>query len=245
MAKPTAQFLTDFRRRLIVVVSGVRAAFGELPRRRVIWTALAAVILIGIAFVVPVPSALQLRDWARALGPWFPVAFLVAHSLVTVLPFPRTAFTLAAGLLFGSALGIVLAIVASTVSAVIALILVRVFGWQLAHLIKNPAVENVNNHLRRRGWLAVLSLRLIPMVPFSVINYAAGASSVRLLPYVGATVIGLLPGTAAVVVLGDALTGQISPMLALVSVCTACVGVAGLGYEIRSHRRRAQAAVSG
>jgi uncharacterized membrane protein YdjX (TVP38/TMEM64 family) len=78
---------------------------------------------------------------------------------------------------------------------------------------------------------------LIPLVPFSVLNYAAGASSVRVLPYLVATLVGLLPGTAAVVILGDALTGNISPLLALVSLCTAAVGVAGLSYETRQHRK--------
>ena len=39
----------------------------------------------------------QLRDWATSLGAWFPLAFLGAHIVVTVFPFPRTAFTLAAG----------------------------------------------------------------------------------------------------------------------------------------------------
>ena len=57
------------------------------------------------------------------------------------------------------------------------------------------------------------------------------------MPYLLATLTGLLPGTAAVVILGDALTGNISPLLALVSVSTAAVGVAGLTYETRQHRR--------
>ena len=82
-----------------------------------------------------------------------------------------------------------------------------------------------------------MSMRLIPAVPFSVLNYAAGASAVRVLPYTFATLVGLLPGTAAVVILGDALTGNVSPLLVLISFCTACVGVAGLIYEIRAHRR--------
>jgi uncharacterized membrane protein YdjX (TVP38/TMEM64 family) len=56
-------------------------------------------------------------------------------------------------------------------------------------------------------------------------------------PYTLATLVGLLPGTAAVVILGDALTGNISPLLVLVSFCTASVGIAGLIYEIRTHRR--------
>jgi uncharacterized membrane protein YdjX (TVP38/TMEM64 family) len=156
---------------------------------------------------------------------------------VTVFPFPRTAFTLAAGLLFGPYLGIPLAVVASTLSAVIALLLVRAAGWQLSRLVPHPRVESLDVRLRERGWPAVLSMRLIPAVPFSVANYAAGASAVRLLPYMLATLVGLLPGTAAVVILGDALTGNVSPLLFVVSLCTASLGVAGLIYEIRTHRR--------
>ena len=81
-------------------------------------------------------------------------------------------------------------------------------------------------------------MRMIPAVPFSVLNYAAGASAVRVVPYTLATFVGLLPGTAAIVILGDALTGNVSPLLFLVSLCTASLGVAGLVYEIRSHRRQ-------
>lgn len=217
----------------------------QLPRRRVIATAIAIVILVALVVFVPLPTAVQLRDWAKSLGPWFPVAFLAAHSLVTVLPFPRTAFTLAAGLLFGSALGIALAVTASTISAVIAVVLVRAVGWQLSGLVSHPAIDTANAHLLRRGWLAVLSLRLIPAVPFSVINYAVGASSVRMVPYMFATVVGLLPGTAAVVILGDALTGRVDPLLVLISVVTAGIGVAGLLYEVRDHRRTARRSGAG
>jgi uncharacterized membrane protein YdjX (TVP38/TMEM64 family) len=155
---------------------------------------------------------------------------------VTVFPFPRTAFTLAAGLLFGSFPGALIAVTASTASAVIALLLVRAGGWQLSALVSHPAIETVDNRLRQRGWLAVLSLRLIPAVPFAAINYAAGVSTVRILPYTLSTLIGLLPGTAAVVILGDAFTGNVSPALALVSVATASAGVAGLVYEVHKHR---------
>ena len=73
-------------------------------------------------------------------GPWFPLAFLVAHIVVTVVPVPRTAFTLAAGLLFGPLPGAVIAVVASTASAVIALLLVRAAGWRLNRLIRHRAV---------------------------------------------------------------------------------------------------------
>ncbi|SIH81575.1 TVP38/TMEM64 family membrane protein [Mycobacteroides abscessus subsp. abscessus] len=95
----------------------------------------------------------------------------------------------------------------------------------------------MDDQLRRRGWIAVMSMRLIPAVPFSVLNYAAGASAVRALPYTLATFVGLLPGTLAVVVLGDALTGHISPTLFAVSLATSAIGVLGILYEIRRYKR--------
>lgn len=195
------------------------------------------VALVAVAVWVPLPSAVQLRDWATSVGPWFPLAFLGAHVVITVFPFPRTAFTLAAGLLFGPLLGVSLAVVASTISALIALSLVRASGWQLSRLVEHSRVDVLDARLRARGWLAILSMRMIPVVPFSVLNYAAGASAVRVVPYTLASAVGLLPGTAAVVILGDALTGNISPLQFLVSLCTASLGVAGMVYEIRTHRR--------
>ena len=118
----------------------------------------------------------------------------------------------------------------------IALLLVRAAGWRLNRLVRHRSIDTVDERLQERGWPAVLSLRLIPVVPFSAINYAAGASAVRLMPYTLATLAGLLPGTAAVVILGDALAGHPSPWLFVVSVCTGALGLAGLVMEIRNYR---------
>ena len=215
------------------VGSAINATARQMSLTRIVATAIAAVALVAVVLLVPLPTAVQLRDWAASVGPWFPLAFLCAHVVVTVMPFPRTAFTLAAGLLFGPALGVVIAVTASTLSAVIALLLVRALGWQLSNLVNHPRVHSLDARLSARGWPAVLSLRLIPAVPFAVVNYAAGASSVGPLPYFMATLVGLLPGTAAVVILGDAMTGNVNPLLLLVSLCTGAVGIAGLIYETR------------
>lgn len=213
------------------------ATLRTVSKRRFAAILTAIVILVAVALLVPLPTAVQLRDWATSVGPWFPLAFLGAHIVITVFPFPRTMFTLAAGLLFGPYLGVPIAVLASTVSALIALLLIRAAGWHLDRLVKHPRLDAVNARLAERGWPTVLSMRMIPAVPFSVLNYAAGSSAVRVLPYTLATFVGLLPGTAAIVILGDALTGNVSPLLFLVSLCTASVGVAGLIYEIRKHRR--------
>ena len=139
-----------------------------------------------------------------------------------------------AGLLFGPILGITLAVAATTVSAVLALLLVRALDRdQVAARLTHPAVRAVDRRLARRGWLAVGSLRLIAPVPFSVINYCAGLSSVRMMPYLLATFVGIIPGTIGVVVLGDALTGRTNPGLLVLSGVCITIGVIGLIVDAR------------
>ncbi|MFG1781455.1 TVP38/TMEM64 family protein [Rhodococcus oryzae] len=190
--------------------------------------------LLVAALLVPHPSIEQVREWARSVGPAFPLVFFAVHALVTVAPVPRTVFTLSAGVLFGAATGILIAVAATTVSAVLALLLVRAVGRDaFASRMTHPAIQAIDDRLARRGWLAVGSLRLIAPVPFSVINYCSGVSSVRLLPYMLATLAGVLPGTIGVVVLGNALGGDTNPaLLAFSAVCIA-IGVFGLVLDTR------------
>ncbi len=212
------------------------------PRRRRI-RLLVTVLLLGVviiaAAVLPVPSPLQMRIWSQSVGIAAPLLFLLGHTLATVAPVPRTVFTLAAGLLFGSVLGVALSLLATVLSAVLAFGLVRSVARRLVlprldhRVLDHRVLRAVDARLRRRGWLAVASLRLIPAVPFSVLNYCSALSSIRFRHYLAGTV-GVVPGTVAVVVLGDALTGTTSPALLAVSLTGAAVGMIGLIFEARS-----------
>ena len=204
------------------------------PRNRLLVTVLLLGVVIVAAAVLPVPTPLHMRAWSQSVGIAAPLLFLLGHSLVTVGPFPRTVFTLAAGLLFGPVLGVALSLVATVLSAVLAFGLVRRLarGLVLPHL-DHKVLRAVDARLRRRGWLAVASLRLIPAVPFSVLNYCSALSSIRFRHYLAGTV-GVVPGTVAVVVLGDALTGATSPALLAVSLAGGAIGMIGLILEARS-----------
>lgn len=216
----------------------------HVPRSRVQLVLVGLVASVGLVVVVvlvsrhglPGPDVLvRLAEPVRGLGPALPVAFVGVHVLATVTPFPRTAFSLAAGILFGPALGLALALLATTLSAVLALLLVRRVGREaVVRRVHHRALLAVDAHLRRRGWPAVVSLRLVPVVPFWLINYGAGISAVRWAPFAAATLVGAVPGTAAIVLLGGAAGGGGSPTVLVVSVVCGSVGLLGLARERRT-----------
>jgi uncharacterized membrane protein YdjX (TVP38/TMEM64 family) len=203
-------------------------------RQRVVLALAVLAVLALIAVLVPLPDPAQLRTWALAAGPAAPILLFLCYSVVTVAPVPRTVFTLAAGLLLGTMTGAIVATGATAVSALLSFGLARSVGRNLvARHLDRAAVKTVDARLAGGGWLAVASLRLIPVVPFALLNYCCGLSSVRLLPYLIGTVAGSLPGTMAVVVFGDTLTGATSPALLAVSAACAAIGAAGLVITIR------------
>jgi len=201
---------------------------------------LAALVGIGGLLAWRFGGASDVRATVAAAGVWAPLLFLGVHTVVTISPIPRTIFTVAAGILFGSTAGLLLTLTATTLSAIAAFWLVRAVGADVVErYAPRAAVEWVRSRVQHRGLLAMVSLRLIPVLPFSVVNYASALSGVRFLPFLGGTLVGVLPGTVAVVVLGDAaLGGNPPPALLAVSVAGAIVGVTG---AVLAARRPAEA----
>lgn len=214
-----------------------------MPRVR---TALALgllAVLVVAAFVLPIPGPGDVRTWALGAGAAAPLLMFVTYVVVTIAPVPRTVFSLASGLLLGPVLGVTVAMAATALSALLGFSLARWAGRGLvARHLDRAAVRAVDERLAGGGWLAVASLRLIPLIPFTPMNYCCGVSSVRLGPFLAGTVIGSLPGTTAVVIIGDGLTGFSNPTGLIISGACALIGAAGLLWVIR---RTSPAAAAG
>nr|WP_194815539.1 TVP38/TMEM64 family protein [Nocardia sp. XZ_19_385] len=202
------------------------------PRTIVLLAVIAAVFVAGS--LVPLPTPVQIQQWAGSFGPWFPLLFCAIYAFATVAPLPRSVFTVSCGVLFGAGLGLAVALVATTAAAAMALLLVRALDRdRVAARLTHPAVRNINERLARRGWLAVGSLRMIAIAPFSIVNYCCGLSAIRFWPYLIASVLGSAPGTIATVILADSLTGGTHPaMYAITATCFA-IGIAGLIVDAR------------
>lgn len=196
------------------------------------------VAAVVVAVTVPLPSPYELRDWAIRLGPTAPLVFFLAHAIVTTTPIPRTAFTLAAGLMFGPVWGLALAVGASLVSALLGFAIARRLGGRAIARLGPHRVRALEERLCERELLTVTSSRLVG-IPFAPLNYTLGVTSVGWVAYVIGTLIGLVPGTAAVVLLGDAVTGGTSPGMIAMLLVTGTLGAIGVIVSARGRRRRA------
>lgn len=212
------------------VVEESRPVPSPLHSGRARWYLLAGLLLaaVVVAFLVPLPTPLELRDRVEGLGTWAPVAFVLVHALVTTTPLPRTVFSLSAGVMFGPWLGLALCVVASTVSAAAAFAIARRLGGRAIHRLGPARVRAVEARLSSRGLMSVTSARLVPAIPFAPLNYTFGVTSVRWRHYLVGTAIGLVPGTTAVVLLGDAATGSLSPASLAVFGVSGAIGIVGV-----------------
>jgi uncharacterized membrane protein YdjX (TVP38/TMEM64 family) len=207
--------------------------------RWVRWAAAGVAVLAAlvVAFFLLRDAGLpDLRRTVQDAGIWAPLVFLLLQTTITAAPVPRTVFTVAAGVLFGSISGVVLALSGTALAAATAYGLVRLVGGRFAERhAQRSAVTWVRSRLDHSGLLAMVSLRLIPAVPFAPLNYALALAGAKFPPYVLGTVLGVLPGTVAIVVLGDAAVGG-NPHPAMFATSLVCGGL-GLAGAVLAARR--------
>ena len=135
-------------------------------------------------------------------GWWGTAVFILGYAALTLAPIPKSVLSIAAGLVFGFAAGIAVVFAAAILGAVAAFWLGRRLGREAVERFTGARVEKIDELLQRRGLAAMIGVRLIPVLPFTVINYAAGLTSLRWRPYFLGTAIGILPGTVSYVTLG-------------------------------------------
>jgi uncharacterized membrane protein YdjX (TVP38/TMEM64 family) len=187
-------------------------------------------------------SAERVRDTVEDAGIAAPLAFVLVSSLLTVAMFPGPLLSGASGLLFGTALGTPTSIVAATLGASLAFSISRRFGARAVDELSGRRVRVVQDFIAQRGFLAVLYARILPAMPYNVVNYAAGLTPVTLLTFAAATAIGCAPRAFAYTALGGSLGDLGSPeaiIAVAVLVVMAAVGAILGGRDLRRARDRA------
>jgi uncharacterized membrane protein YdjX (TVP38/TMEM64 family) len=152
-----------------------------------------------------------LRELFEGFGAAGPIVFAAAYAVAATLLLPAAPFTIGAGLLFGPVLGTVTALVGATTGATGAFLLGRFLGRGAVEQFGGRRVAALDGYLSRRGFVAVLLVRLVPLFPFNLISVVAGVTGIPIRDYVLATAVGIVPGTIAYAALGGTIEDPTSP----------------------------------
>jgi len=145
-------------------------------------------------------TAKLIRSWG-GWGVAISIALMVAHSFV---PFPAEILACANGMIYGPLWGTVVTWIGAMLGASVAFGLVRLLGQPFIHrMLKDAQREKLALWSRDRGGAALLTARLIPVIAFNLINYAAALTEISWWTFLWATAIGILPLTALSAILGD------------------------------------------
>ena len=166
----------------------------------------------------------QFAAWVASLGAWGPIVFVAGYALATVAFVPGSLLTLAAGAIFGLARGTAYVFVAAVIGSAAAFLVSRYVARAAVErrLAASPRFAAIDRAIGAQGRKIVFLLRLSPVFPFNLLNYALGLTRVAFTDYVLAAP-GMLPGTLLYVYYGK-LAGDV------VALAGGAAPSRGLGY---------------
>lgn len=214
-------------------------------RRRGIWPLVAAggflLAMVVVGRAIDVGSHLEAaQGWTAALGVLAPAAFVVVYVVATLLGVPGMPFTLLSPLLFGVGPAFVVMVVGSAISAALAFLIARYLARDALaeRLAGTDGFARLSALVEEHDWAVIPVLRILPIVPFAVVNYGFGLTGISFWRYFGWSELAMVPMNA-VLVLGAGLLfdatarGTASwPLLgAAAAAALVLIGLAALGRK--------------
>jgi uncharacterized membrane protein YdjX (TVP38/TMEM64 family) len=186
---------------------------------------------VGIVFAVAaltgsLPSPGEARDWGENLGDFAYVAFIPLFVLLNfIVTWPILAG--AAGLLFGTAAGTPLAVAGVTGAALAQMLVARKLASGHHGNLLPERTRAVEDFLTRHGAVAVMESRIVPLLPYGIVNYSAGLTRLHYHAMAVGTVIGAAPKVFAYTALGGSLDNLGSPEALVAIALLALLALAG------------------
>jgi phospholipase D1/2 len=228
-----------------------RLARHLLTRFRPLLVALAcALVVLGIALAwryTPL-SALVTADNVRAVlrgvrgEPWAILIVVLVFVLAGAIVFPLNILILTTAAVFGPWLGILYGGAGTVCSGLVMFLIGSRLGREALYRMLGERWRHGLEGVRKRGLLAVVTLRLLPIAPFTLVNLAAGASGIRFVDFLVGTLIGMLPGLVLLSVMGDRIIRVLAEPsagdIAILVLCVAAlIGLAVAAQAFLSRRR--------
>ena len=169
--------------------------------------------ILAITLLVAVSTSIYYRDrfnlellqqWIDGAGWWAPFLFILVYVVATVLFLPGSVLTLAGGAMFGPVIGTFCNITGATIGAAISFLISRYLASDWVSKRSAGTLKKLITGVETEGWRFVAFVRLVPVFPFNLLNYALGLTKIRFIEYFIATFIFMLPGAIAYTYVGFA-----------------------------------------
>lgn len=164
---------------------------------------LAAGLVLGFANREAL-SADALSRWLAEAGVWAPLAFIAFYAGATVFFLPGALLTLASGALFGALPGALYSLTGATLGATLAFLAARYLASDWVARKAGGRLKQLIEGVEAEGWRFVAFVRLVPLFPFNLVNYALGLTRIPLAAYAAASFVCMFPGALAYAWLGHA-----------------------------------------
>jgi uncharacterized membrane protein YdjX (TVP38/TMEM64 family) len=177
------------------------------PRR---WLIAAVVLLFVVSGAVGVwvfegeINAQAVEVWVASLGVLAPIGFVLLYGIATVALVPGGVFDLAGGALFGPYFGSLINLAGATLGAALSFLVARYAARDWVEIRAGPRLQAVVRSVDADGWQFVAFVRLVPIFPYSVMNYLLGLTHIPFHHYMIATVVFMAPSTVVYTWIGHA-----------------------------------------
>jgi phospholipase D1/2 len=175
------------------------------------------VLLVALALAwryTPLRELINTEALARmadtfAESPFAPVIVVTAYLIGGLAVIPVTAMIAVTGIVFGPVMGFVYALIGETLSAICIYYLGRKLGRATVRRVAGKRINELSRRIAKRGLIAVVVVRMLPIASFTIINLIAGASHIRFRHFVLGTILGMAPGTLILVLFVDRIVAAV------------------------------------
>jgi len=191
---------------LIVVIGRTKMSV-QVMNKNILRFILLAVVVAGIVLAVVYREQLDaaaLETWIKDAGMAGPILFMFIYALAAVFFLPGSVLTLAGGALFGPIWGTLYNLTGATIGATLGFLVARYLASDWVEQKTGGRLKQLKNGVEGEGWRFVAFVRLVPVFPFNLLNYALGLTRIKLSHYIVATFVCMVPGGFAYTYLGYA-----------------------------------------
>jgi uncharacterized membrane protein YdjX (TVP38/TMEM64 family) len=197
--------------------------------------------LLGILFVCILFTGLgvyllggidreELQVWLKQMGIFAPIIYIIVYIIGTILIIPSTPLNMSGGAIFGLFWGTIWTTIAAVSAAIISFAFTRTIGQDIAIKKLAGKWEAIDAEMRQGGLFYMFAIRLLPLIPYGIVNFTAGLTSISFRNYLIGTLLGTVPGIIPFVALGSGIqalkSGDVIPFMGALTLTGILIGMA-------------------